>query len=219
MLLQGLSEDRQLSVGFEAAEGLFGFHEPSSGPAQGHFGVTPALDVALDQADGAQCVLDDVGAGERASEFSGQAETGDGEDLVQALEDRARDPGRVLLQAPGEIADETLGLLRIVQLPGLAQRLLDAGLEVLGQAFGDVAALVDLAALDQGRGSEGLSDRLGERLGAVDDEEPGDLGIEPPVDQVVDQGLDGGAVLRGPSAIARTCFSPWPSTPIAATRT
>ena len=95
----------------------------------------PSLDVASDQSDRPQRVLDDVGAGQRASEPPGQAETDDSEDLVEALQDAGGHARLNLLQPSGEVAQEPFGLLRVVLLPGLAERLLDACMQVLGQAL------------------------------------------------------------------------------------
>ena len=67
----------------------------------------------------------------------------------------------------------------------------------LGQALDHVTRLVDLTALDRRLPTEGRADRLGERLGAIDDEQPANTGIEPAIDQVVDQRLDDGGILGG----------------------
>lgn len=64
-------------------------------------------------------------------------------------------------------------------------------------ALDDVTGLVNLAALDRRVAAERLPDRLGERLGAVDDEEAADCGIEAALDQVVEQRPDRGSVLGG----------------------
>ena len=62
--------------------------------------MSPAFDVAGDLAHRAERVLDDVGAGERAPEFVRQAEADDGEDLLQPLQDAARDARFLMLQTP-----------------------------------------------------------------------------------------------------------------------
>ena len=80
--------------------------------------------------------------------------------------------------------------------------------------------LVDLAALDGGGHTEGVADRFAERLRAIDDEQPGQRRIEPPGEEIVEQGLDDDSLFSvAPSTTARTCLSPLPSTPIAATKT
>jgi hypothetical protein len=54
---------------------------------------------------------------------------------------------------------------------------------------------MNLAALDRRVGAEGATDDFAQRLGAVDDEQPADLGIKPALNQVVDERLhDGGAL-------------------------
>jgi hypothetical protein len=58
---------------------------------------------------------------------------------------------------------------------------------MLGQVLGDVAQLVDLAALDQGPRSERRPDRLAQPLAPVDHEQPGAVDEEPAVDQVSEQ--------------------------------
>ena len=45
--------------------------------------------------------------------------------------------------------------------------------------------------------AEGRADRLGQRLGAVNDEQPADLWIETALDQIVDESLHDGGVLGG----------------------
>ena len=78
-------------------------------------------------------------------------------------------------------------------------------MEALVQPLDDVAPLVHLAALDQGRPPEGPPDRLGERLGAVEDVEPGPLRIEPTRDRTPPRALLGEArrVLPGRSEPVR----------------
>ena len=113
--------------------------EAGGGPSERHLGVSPAFDVAGDLAHRAERVLDDVGAGERAPEFVRQAEADDGEDLLQPLQDAARDARFLMLQTPDQVAQEPLGLVCVVLVPGLTERLLDA-LQMLGQALDDVTA-------------------------------------------------------------------------------
>ena len=61
-LPQGGVKDGELAVGLEAAEGLLRLQEAGGGPTQRHLGVAPALDVPLHRPDGADRVLDGVGA-------------------------------------------------------------------------------------------------------------------------------------------------------------
>ena len=198
VFLESISEDGQLTIGLEATEGFLGLQQAGGGPSERHLGVSPAFDVAGDLAHRAERVLDDVGAGERAPEFVRQAEADDGEDLVQPLQDAARDARFLMLQTPGQVAQQPFGLVCVVLVPGLTERLLDARMQMQGQALDDVTALVDLAALDGGGHTDGVADRFAERLRAIDDEQPGQRRIEPPGEEIVKQGLDDDSVLRRP---------------------
>ena len=126
VFLESISEDGQLTIGLEATEGFLGLQQAGGGPSERHLGVSPAFDVAGDLAHRAERVLDDVGAGERAPEFVRQAEADDGEDLVQPLQDAARDARFLMLQTPGQVAQQPFGLVCVVLVPGLTERLLDA---------------------------------------------------------------------------------------------
>src|SRR6266540_4854407 len=65
----------------------------------------------------------------------------------------------------------------------------------LGQPLDHVAGFMKLAALDWRVGAEGATDDFAQRLGAVDNEQPADLGIKPSLDQIVDERLHDGGVL------------------------
>ncbi len=93
-------------------------------------------------------------AGQGTAQVRGQAEAIDGEDFVAALQDTVAHAGCIVLQAAGQIADQTFGLLGIVQFPGLAQGFTDRSLQGFGQTLGDVAGLMHLAALDRGMATE-----------------------------------------------------------------
>ncbi len=111
-----------------------------------------------------------------------------------------------MLQTPDQVAQEPLGLVCVVLVPGLTERLLDARVQMLGQALDDVTALVDQAALDGGGHTEGVSDRFAECLRAIDDEQPRQCRIEPPGEEIVDQGLDengGDKLVHGSGGISQ----------------
>ena len=74
MVLQGLSQDRELGWALRQRKVFLGFQHDGGGSPEGHLGMAPALDIALDQAEGAVRILDDFRAGERTSEFLGQVE-------------------------------------------------------------------------------------------------------------------------------------------------
>ncbi len=100
MSQQGGFERRQLLVGHQPSEAFLRLHHTSSGPAQGHRAIPPALHVAGDLPDGAVHVLDDVGAGQGAAQFPGQAQADDTQDLVYAFQDGGGDAGPLLVQPP-----------------------------------------------------------------------------------------------------------------------
>ena len=62
-LLEGVSdkrspEDRELLVGFQAAEAFSRFHHSSGGPAQRHCSISPSLHIATDATHAPHHVLD-----------------------------------------------------------------------------------------------------------------------------------------------------------------
>ena len=61
-----------------------------------------------------------VQASERRSSF-GQSKARDGEDFVDAFQDRAGDPRPVSFETLGEVAKQPFGLVGVVQLPCLSQ--------------------------------------------------------------------------------------------------
>jgi hypothetical protein len=60
-----------------------------------------------------------VQASER--QLGGKAEADDGEDFVEALQDAGGDAGSPLLQPAGKVPDQPLGLVGVVQFPGLTR--------------------------------------------------------------------------------------------------
>src|ERR1700730_8053884 len=153
------TEGGKLFVGFQSAKAFLGFQHRGCGPAQRHRCRTPVFHVAADAANRAHHVLDDIRASERSSQVGRQTEPRDGEYLVEPLEKTAGDPGRLAFQALREIAKQSPGLRGVVQLPGLAERAADRGMERLRQPLHDVAGLVDLAALDRRVASKTAPDR------------------------------------------------------------
>jgi hypothetical protein len=99
--------------------------------------------------------------GERAPQLLRQSKPRNGEDFLDAFEDRAGDPGPVSFETMGEVADQLFGLIGIVQLPCLPQHAPDRSMQRFGQSLHNVAGLVDLTALDRRGVSEGSADRLG----------------------------------------------------------
>ena len=211
---------RQLLVGLQPAEALGGLEHGGGGPAQAPCWPSASASRCGRPADGAHHVLDDVGAGQRAAQFVGQASR-----LTVRISSR---PSRMLAATPGASCSSRRARLRIsfsaLSASSSSQAWRSArrteACSGFGQALHDVAGLVDLAALDRRVAPEGPPDRLGQRLGAIDDEQPADRRIEPALDQVVEQRLDHRRVLGGALDQRRAgASSPLPSMPTAATRT
>src|SRR5450830_1076784 len=115
-------------------------------------------------------------------------------------------PSRILAATPGascsslgEIAQQPLDLLRVVELPGLPERPSYRCVQRFGQPLDHVAGLVNLTPLDRRMPAEGRADDFAQRLGAIDDEQPADLRVEPALDQIVDERLLDGRILGRPS--------------------
>src|SRR4051794_9697938 len=110
-------------------------------------------------------------------------------------------PSRMVAAMPGHSLSSRRARLRISCSALAASSISQAcrrapGLRLLGQTLGNVAGLVNLAALDRRVLAKGAADRLG--LGAVDDDQPHHRRIEAARDQVVEQRLNRGGVLGGP---------------------
>src|SRR5215831_14104538 len=143
------SESGQVLVGFQSTEALGRFQHAGGRPAQRHRGIAPALHVATNATHCPHDVLDRVGAGERAPELYGQAEAVDGQHLVEFFEDAGGDRGCLLIKPAGEIAQQSLGLIGIVELPSLPEHPAYRRMQRLGQPLDHVAGFMKLAALDR----------------------------------------------------------------------
>jgi len=91
--------------------------------------------VPTDTPHRAHHIFDHVGAGQRAPQLLGQPKPHDGEDLVDAFQDRAGDPGPVSFETLGQVAEQLFGLVGVVQLPGLSQHAIAAQGEQRRSAF------------------------------------------------------------------------------------
>src|SRR5439155_9718556 len=97
---------------------------------------------------------------ERAPQLLRQSKPRDGENLVDAFQDRAGNARPVAFEPLGEVAEQLFGLVGIVEFPGLSQHAADRGMQRLGQSLHDVTGLVDLTTLDRRGAPEGAADRL-----------------------------------------------------------
>src|SRR5262249_8588149 len=94
-----------------------------------------------------------------------QAEAVDGQHLVESVEGAGSDTGRLLIKAAGEIAQQPLGLIGIVELPSLPEDPAYRCMQRLGQPLDHVAGFMKLATLDRCVGAEGATDDFAQRLG------------------------------------------------------
>ena len=129
---KGSSEDWEQPVGFQTAEALGRFHHACRRPAERHGGISPSLHISTDATHRHHHVLDRVGAGERPPQLCRELQAIDSQHLVETFEDAGGNAGRLLVEPAGEIAQQPLGLVGIVELPGLAQRPADRRMQRLG---------------------------------------------------------------------------------------
>jgi len=90
----------------------------------------------------------------------------------------------------------------------------------LGQTLDHVAGFANLAALDRRVGAEGWTDEFAQCLGAIDNKQLADRGVEPALDQIVDQGPRDGDILGCPPRPGRAgAYGPLSPMPRAANNT
>ena len=71
-----------------------------------------------------------------------------------------------MLEPAGEIAQQPLGFVSILEFPSLPERPAYRRMQRLGQPLNHVAGFVNLTALDRRVGAEGSTDDFAQRLGA-----------------------------------------------------
>ena len=101
-------------MSLQSSEAFSRFLHGRRGPSHRHPGRAPSLHVSADTPHRAHHILDHVGTSKRAPHFLRQSKPCDGEDLVDAFQDRAGDPEPVSFETLGEIADQLFGLVGIV---------------------------------------------------------------------------------------------------------
>jgi hypothetical protein len=138
------SENRQVLVGFQSTESFGRLQHAGSGPARCHRGILPSLHIAADATHGPHHVLDRVGAGKRAPELCRQSKAVDRQHLVEPFEDAGRNAGRLMLELAGEIAQQPLGFVSIIEFPSLPERPAYRRMQRLGQPLAQ-ANLVELS--------------------------------------------------------------------------
>src|SRR2546425_12433344 len=116
-------------------------------------------------------------------------ESDDGERLVEPFLDGGGGARVIRTQLRGQGPELLPGSTHRRRRPGTADPGAHPRLLLLRQVLQHVAHLVNLAALDQGPGSEDAADRLAHPLAAVDHEQPGAFDDQPAPDEVLEQTL------------------------------
>ena len=111
-----------------------------------------------------------------------------------------------MIKPARQVLENTLGLLGSRAVPGLTQHLLDPSVQRWVEPLDDIASLVHLAALDQREATKAVAHGPAQRLGAVNDEQAGDIRLQPALDQVGQQRLDHGGVFRRPQSHCQHVF-------------
>src|SRR5439155_1143742 len=164
-------------------------------PADEHAAVAPAAHVAHEVADEAVEVLDRVRAPQCAVQWAGAAEALEREGLLQPLAQGGRRAGVGVVETGGELLEAPLGERGVRESIAFLEHTADARPHGLWQMLEDVAAFVDLAALDDGHWTARVADRLAESGPAVDHKEHRPLEIEAALAHVGEEGLADGRVL------------------------
>ena len=79
-----------------------------------------------------------------------QAEAVDGQHLVESFEDAGGDTGRLLIKPAGEIPQQPLGFIGIVELPSLPEHPAYRCMQRLGQPLDHVAGFMNLGVVEKG---------------------------------------------------------------------
>src|SRR5690606_36117140 len=188
-------ESGHVAVTLQAAEALLGLRDRGTDPAKDHRATTPALDAAAEVARAAVEVLDRVRGGERALERVREAEAHHGQRLVEALTQRGGGAGVLRLQAASEALELLLRRRGLPTLVRLAHDLPHVSVPLLRQVRGDVANLVDLAALHERALAVHVADRGAQRLAPVDHEQARAIGLHAALFEIAEQGEARGPVL------------------------
>ena len=107
---KGSSEDREQPVGFQTAEALGRFHHACRRPAERPGGISPSLHIATDATHRPHHVLDFP-----TPQLCRELQAIDSQHLVETLEDAGGNAGRLLVEPAGEIAQQPLGLVGVVE--------------------------------------------------------------------------------------------------------
>jgi hypothetical protein len=198
-------------VGLQAAEALLGLQHCGYSPSQSHPCIAPTFDIAADLPQHGHQTLDRVGAAERAPQFVRRAQADHGEHLVEAETPGAWwSSGRAKFSRTRS-ACSAVGLSQAWRNTFLTPACKDgSSRSMMLRPFAPGSA--------GSAQSQGVAHGPAQHLGSVNDEQVGDVWLQPALDQVGQQ-LTMAAFSVAPKATTSTCFSPAPSMPIAATST
>jgi hypothetical protein len=169
----------------EVPKALLRFQHARGSPVQSHLLVPPALHVPAYRTNDAVHAFYDAGARQRPAQVWRQAKLLNGQNLVQTLEDRLRGARGLRFNLLGEVADQTRGFQAIfVVFQGLTKGPVNIGIRPRRKPVQGVPGLLDLTALNVDLGAEVAADGYAQCLGAIDHEEPADIGGEVPVPKV-----------------------------------
>src|SRR5207344_1847673 len=104
--------------------------------------ISPSLSVATDATHGPHHVLDRVGACERAWQLCRQSEAIDSQHFIEPCKDAGSDTGRLLVEPAGEITQQALRFVGIVEFPSLPECPAHRRMQWLGQSLDHIAGLM-----------------------------------------------------------------------------
>src|SRR5437870_12290423 len=155
-------------MSLDAPEALGGAEQAEPDPSPAHVPVAPALDVPRDVAQGADQILDAVRRREEAAEPRWQSQLQHRERFLQAFAHTGGGLGvAISLQPRREGRQLATGPRRAGRLIGPAQGGSNVSLPRLRHEGVEVAALVELAALDHRGVAEHIAERFAQSLAAV----------------------------------------------------
>lgn len=137
-------ELRDLAVAADSSEFLLGFENAGGGPASSHVAfVSPAFHVAGGGAHDVEHRFDHVGAYQRSGQCAVDAETPNGEHVIEALAETAGRVGTRLVKLGSEASRLQHAGVRVRIRERSPQPCIDSVAVLLGEMTGDVSALVE----------------------------------------------------------------------------
>ena len=156
----------------DAAELALSDQEPRANPSFDLIARPPTFHVPAHGFDNRESGLDHIGATERPAELIRHAQLVDGERFFHPFFQAARGARIQVHQLAMQTVQGTLGVGVVRHPVGVLQFPSDIGFVLVWQVIHDVAFLVDLAALDEGRLAGMASHRRMQRLPTIQDIQP-----------------------------------------------